>query len=164
MARAGHPASTTRSAPEGGSTDVRHHERSERELELVENVAHWMDRRYLDPLLALVLPGIGDVLGAVIGLASVVVAVRMRAHPALIARMLIHLAVDALLGSIPFLGPVVDIFYRANSRNLELLRQRDVWRASSSDWLVVGGAGLAFLAALILPVLALVAFVRWAAG
>jgi hypothetical protein len=130
----------------------------------VENVAHWMDRRYLDPLLALVLPGVGDVLGAVIGLASVVVAVRMRAHPALIARMLIHLAVDALLGSIPLLGPVIDIFYRANSRNLELLRQRDVWRASSSDWLVVGGAGLVFLLALILPLLALVAFVRWAVG
>jgi hypothetical protein len=160
MVRAGHPAA----APASGSTDSHRHERSERELELVENVAHWMDRRYLDPLLALLLPGVGDVLGAVIGLASVVVAVRMRAHPALIARMLIHLAVDALLGSIPFLGPVVDIFYRANSRNLELLRQRDVWRASPSDWLVLGGAGLAFLLALILPVLALVAFVRWAVG
>lgn len=139
-------------------------ERGERELELVENIAHWMDRRYLDPLLALVLPGVGDVLGAMIGLGSVVVAVRMRAHPALIARMLIHLAVDALLGSIPLLGPVVDIFYRANSRNVELLRQRDVWRASSSDWLIVGGAALVFLIALILPIVALVAFISWAVG
>src|SRR5262245_56183129 len=93
-------------------------ERGERELELVDSIAYWMDRRYIDPLLALVLPGVGDVLGAVIGLARVVVAVRMRAHPALIERMLIHLALDALLGSIPFLGPVVDLFYRANSRNL----------------------------------------------
>jgi hypothetical protein len=139
-------------------------ERGERELELVERVAYWMDKRYLDPLLALALPGVGDVLGAVIGLASVVVAVRMRAHPALIARMLIHLAVDALLGSIPFLGPIVDLFYRANSRNLELLRQRDVWRASSSDWLVVGGAAFAFLLAMILPIVALVAFISWAVG
>lgn len=162
MAHAGRPASPVHEVDESGH--YARAERGERELELVENIAHWMDRRYLDPLLALVLPGVGDVLGALIGLGSVVVAVRMRAHPALIARMLIHLAVDALLGSIPLLGPVVDIFYRANSRNLELLRQRDVWRASSSDWLVVGGAALVFLLALILPVVALVAFIGWAVG
>ena len=45
---------------------------------------------------------------------------------------------------------------------VELLRQRDVWRASSSDWLIVGGAALVFLLALILPVVALVAFISWA--
>ncbi len=153
-----------RSATAEGSAHFERVERGERELELVESVALWMDRRYLDPLLALALPGVGDVLGAMIGLASVVVAVRMRAHPALIARMLIHLAVDALLGSIPFVGPVVDVFYRANTRNLELLRQRDVWRASPGDWLIVAAAALAFLLALILPIVALVAFISWAVG
>ena len=37
-------------------------DRAARELELVERIAYWMDRRYVDPLLALLLPGVGDVI------------------------------------------------------------------------------------------------------
>jgi hypothetical protein len=140
------------------------HDRAERELALVERITYWMDRRYVDPLLALFLPGVGDVIGAGIGLLTVVVAARMRAHPALIARMLLHLSLDMLLGSIPFIGPGIDFFYRAHTRNLELLRSRDVWRAEPSDWLVVGGAALAFLLALSLPILLVVALVRAFSG
>lgn len=126
-------------------------------LELAEWLAHWMDRRYIDPLLALLLPGIGDALGAVIGLLGVFAAFKLRAHPLVIARMLLNLAVDALLGTIPFAGPVFDLFYRANSRNLELLRSRDVREPRASDALLVGGAGLLFLAALLAPVF----FIAW---
>lgn len=126
-------------------------------LELAEWLAHWMDRRYIDPLLALLLPGVGDALGAVIGLLGVFAAFKLRAHPLVIARMLLNLAVDALLGTIPFAGPVFDLFYRANSRNLELLRSRDVREPRASDALLVGGAALLFLAALLAPVF----FIAW---
>ena len=121
-------------------------------LELAEWLAHWMDRRYIDPLLALLLPGVGDALGAVIGLLGVFAAFKLRAHPLVIARMLLNLAVDALLGAIPFAGPVFDLFYRANSRNLELLRSRDVREPRASDVVLVGGAALLFVAALLAPV------------
>ena len=135
-------------------------DRAARELEWLERIAYWMDRRYVDPALALLLPGIGDVIGAIVGLFTVVVAIRMRAHPALIARMLIHLAADMLLGSIPLLGPGIDFFYRAHTKNLALLRQRDVWTARTSDWLVVTGAGVLFLIALSLPIILLVLLIR----
>ena len=124
-------------------------------LALAEWLAHWMDRRYIDPLLALLIPGVGDALGAVIGLLGVFAAFRLRAHPLVIARMLLNLAVDALLGAIPFVGPVIDLFYRANSRNLELLRSRDVREPRASDVVLVGGAALLFIAALLAPVLLL---------
>ena len=135
-------------------------QRAAREIEWLERIAYWMDRRYVDPLLALLLPGVGDVLGALIGLLTVGVAVRMRAHPALIARMLIHLAADALLGSIPVIGPGIDFFYRAHTMNLELLKQRDVWTARTSDWAIVTGAALLFLLALSLPIILLVLLIR----
>jgi hypothetical protein len=137
------------------------YDRAARELELVERIAFWMDRRYVDPLLALFLPGLGDVIGAMVGLLGVGVAFRLQAHPALIARMLIHLAVDALLGSIPVIGPGIDIFYRAHTRNLELLRERDVEQSQPSDWLFVAGAALLLLLTLALPIVVLVALVRW---
>jgi hypothetical protein len=133
-------------------------------LQLAEWLAHWMDRRYIDPLLALLLPGVGDALGALIGLLGVVAALQLRAHPLVIARMLLNLAVDALLGAIPLAGPVFDLFYRANSRNLELLRGRDVREPRASDVVLVGGAALLFVAALLAPVFAIAWLVSLWAG
>jgi hypothetical protein len=136
-------------------------DRAARELEWLERIAYWMDRRYLDPLLALLLPGVGDVIGALVGLFTVAVAIRLRAHPALIARMLIHLAADALLGCIPVIGPGIDFFYRAHTKNLELLRERDIWTSHPTDSLVVVAALSLFLVALSLPVVIIVLLVRW---
>lgn len=145
-------------APSG---DVIWYDRAARELEWLERVTYWMDRRYVDPLLALLLPGVGDVIGALVGLFTVGVAVRLRAHPALIARMLIHLAADALLGCIPLIGPGIDFFYRAHTKNLQLLRERDIWTSHPTDWLVVGAALLLFASALSLPIVMVVLLVRW---
>jgi hypothetical protein len=125
-------------------------------LALAERLAYWMDRRYVDPILGFVLPGVGDAIGAGIGLLGIFAAFRLRAHPIVIARMLIHLAVDSALGSIPVLGAVIDIFYRAHTRNLSLLKTRDVREPHLSDWLVVGAAALIFLIALALPIVLLI--------
>jgi hypothetical protein len=73
-----------------------------------------------------------------------------------IARMLINLAFDSVLGSIPFLGAVIDFFYRAHIRNLNLIKAREGRAARSSDWLVVCGAALVFLLALCLPIVLLI--------
>jgi hypothetical protein len=126
-------------------------------IRLAERLAYWMDRRYVDPILGFVLPGAGDAIGASIGLLGVYAAFKLRAHPVVIARMLLNLAVDSLLGSIPLLGVVIDFVYRANTRNLALLRQRDVREARASDYVLVGGAALLFVLALALPVILVVA-------
>lgn len=145
-------------APSGASADGASQERY---LQLAERIAHWMDRRYVDPILGLLVPGAGDAIGAGIGLLGVYAAFRMRAHPVVIARMLVHLAVDSLLGSIPILGAVVDFFYKAHSRNLALLRERDVRRPRPSDWLAVAAAGALFLGALLLPLVLVGLLAAW---
>lgn len=124
---------------------------AERELALVESIADWMDRRYLDPIIGFVLPGVGDFLGSLVGLLAVAAAFRLRAHPVVIARMLLNLALDAALGALPIVGDAADVFYRAHSRNLRLLRERTLQRTRPSDWLLVCGALLLFLAALAAP-------------
>jgi hypothetical protein len=133
----------------------------ERYLRLAERVAYWMDRRYLDPILGLLVPGAGDAIGAGIGLLGVYAAFRMRAHPVVIARMLVHLAVDSLLGSIPIVGAVIDFFYKAHSRNLALLRERDLRRPRPSDWLTVAAAGALFVGALLLPLVLVGLLAAW---
>lgn len=139
-----------------------HSERAARDdLARVERIAEWMDRRYLDPLIGFLLPGAGDVAGAMIGLFAVASAFRLRAHPIVIARMLLNLAVDSVLGAIPILGALFDLFYRAHSRNLRLLTERDVRQPRAGDWAIVVGAALLFLLALSVPILALVAALKW---
>jgi hypothetical protein len=135
-----------------------HSERAAKDdLARVERIAYWMDRRYIDPVIGFLLPGAGDVIGALVGLFAVASAFRLRAHPIVIARMLLNLAVDSVLGAVPVLGALFDLLYRSHTRNLRLLSERDVREPRASDWAVVGGAALLFLLALCLPIIAVIA-------
>ena len=86
-------------------------------------VAKWTDRRFLDPIIGLVLPGLGDVLGAAAGLYIVAVGVRHGVPRSVLRRMLINLTVDCLGGVIPIVGDVFDFLNRANLRNARLLEE-----------------------------------------
>ena len=130
----------------------------DRGLEVATKLAQWLDQRYLDPILGLLLPGAGDVVGAALGLYAVVAAWRMRVPKVLIARMLLNLSLDLLGGLVPVVGDVWDFFFKANTRNLALLRARTSageTRTTPGDWLLVAGAALLFAGALAAPFLAL---------
>ena len=126
--------------------------KEDRELARAATLVRWLDGRYLDPLIGLLLPELGDLLTAVAGLYLVVVAVRRKTGAVVIARMLLNLGLDALMGAVPLIGDLADFFYRANTRNLALLRERGSGRpARLGDWLAVGGAAVFLLGALLLP-------------
>ena len=76
----------------------------------------------VDFLLGLV-PGVGDVLS--LGFSGVLVATMAKhgASPLLVLKMLINVGLDATIGSIPVLGNVFDLFYKANTRNLDLMKE-----------------------------------------
>ena len=125
-------------------------------------LARWLDGRFVDPLLGLVLPGIGDVLGSALGIYPIFLAWKRQAPRTLLARMLLNLAVDALGGAI--VGDLWDFLFRAHTRNLALLQARTGQgpvKSRPTDTLVVIGAALALLAALAAPLVALVALVKW---
>jgi hypothetical protein len=86
-------------------------------------VAKWTDRRFLDPIIGLILPGLGDVLGVAAGLYIVAVGVRHGVPRSVVRRMLINLTIDCLGGVIPLVGDVFDFLNRANLRNARLLEQ-----------------------------------------
>lgn len=130
------------------------------DLERARTLARVLDHYLVDPLLGLVLPGAGDLIGALLGLYLVAVAVRHRMSPVIIARMLLNLAVDAAVGAIPVVGDIADFAFRANQRNLALLDRRTTGRATARDWLAVGAAAAAFAAVIALVVYAIAALVR----
>lgn len=124
-------------------------------------IARWMDDRYLDPILGFVLPGVGDLIGSLLGLYIVSIAAKRGLPRIAIARMLLNLAIDAALGVVPIVGDMADVAFKANDRNLALLEtritRRDTWR----DWAAVLGALGLFVALLALLVWTFVRLVRW---
>jgi hypothetical protein len=132
----------------------------DRALVAAERLARVMDGYHLDPLLGLLVPWAGDVIGTSLGLYPIWLAWKRGAPKVLLARMLLNLSVDLVAGAIPIVGDVWDFFFRAHSRNLALLRSRwhagDV-KARPRDGLVVGAAVAVFVVALAIPVGILVA-------
>ena len=152
------PGQLSRRAPAAPAADPASH--GDPAIEAAEKIARVMDGWYVDPLMGLFVPWLGDVLGAGLGLYPVVLAWRRGAPKGLIARMLLNLSVDLIGGAVPVVGDIWDFFFRAHSRNLALLRSRsdDAARIRSSprDALVVVAAAAVFLAALAVPVTLLV--------
>jgi len=133
---------------------------TDRDLARVRTLARVMDGYLVDPLIGFVLPGIGDVIGSLIGFYTVVVAVRRRVSPVIIARMILNLGIDALIGIVPIVGDIFDLSFKANQKNVALLEQRRSGRATGRDWLVIAGATAAYLAVMALVVWGVVALVR----
>jgi hypothetical protein len=73
----------------------------------------------LDPILG-VLPVAGDTAMAVVGLYIVAESARQGVSYWTIARMLLNILVDAAIGSVPVVGDLFDVAFRAHRRNLNL--------------------------------------------
>ncbi|MDR3735263.1 MAG: DUF4112 domain-containing protein, partial [Acidobacteriaceae bacterium] len=89
----------------------------------------------IDGIIGLI-PGLGDI---ITGLAAciIVVAAWFRGVPYItLVRMLVNVAIDIVIGAIPFIGDVFDIAWKANRRNYKLLTRHlaephhHTWR----DW------------------------------
>jgi hypothetical protein len=74
-----------------------------------------------DAMIGLV-PGIGDAITTVMSLYIVREARELGVPRHLIARMLVNVAIDGVVGAVPFLGDAFDVMWRANRRNMALLR------------------------------------------
>ena len=76
----------------------------------------------LDALIGLV-PGFGDTATTLISLWMVKEAHNLGAPKHIIVRMVGNVAIDGLVGAVPLLGDAFDVMFRANKRNMKLLRE-----------------------------------------
>lgn len=125
--------------------------RREEELEML---ARWMDSVFripgvgirfgLDALIGLI-PGFGDTLTSLVSIYILAAGARLGVPRVTLVRMALNIAIDWLLGSFPVLGDVFDVYWKANQRNVALLRRHAMAapaqerRARAGDWLFVGG-------------------------
>jgi hypothetical protein len=118
----------------------------------------------LDGIIGLV-PWLGDVLA---GLASciLIVAAWFRGVPYVtLTRMIVNLGFDIVIGSIPLLGDMFDIAWKANRRNYALMTRhlqqprRHTWK----DWVFLLILGSCVTAIFMVPLILLVWFAEWLA-
>jgi hypothetical protein len=106
----------------------------------------------VDAILGLI-PGLGDLASSAVALIILKAAAQNGVPRVAMARMGFNLLVDWLVGSVPFLGDVFDIYWKANQKNVELLERHldasvTVQRsARRGDWIFFAGlVGLLFAA------------------
>jgi len=104
----------------------------------------------LDPLIGLI-PGVGDAVGGVMSAYIILQAARLGAPVPVLLRMLMNVALEAVLGVIPVVGDLFDAGWKANLRNLALLRRsvEGPGAARRSSILVVAGVLLALIVLLV---------------
>ena len=75
----------------------------------------------LDAVLDLI-PVFGNFAGAAVSLTLIARTLQFGPPPALISKMLSNVLVDVILGGIPLIGPLADIWWRANDKNAALMK------------------------------------------
>lgn len=135
----------------------------------VEAVARWMDYAFVLPggfrfglsgIIGLI-PGLGDIIDALISLYIVHRAIQLGVPRVAIARMVVNVAIEGIAGSLPFVGDFVDIVFKANRRNYQILRSHllSSRRQSRLDLAFLAVTAVIVGIAVVLPVIVLAAII-----
>lgn len=120
----------------------------------------------LDPIIGLV-PGLGDSAGIVASAVVIAQAVQLGARGATLARMILNVVLDGVVGTIPLVGTVFDVAYKANNRNLRLLERHVTDPGSTTEAsrralvLTAVAVSVVLLVAVALVAALIVALVGW---
>jgi hypothetical protein len=137
--------------------------------------SHLLDRAFripgtnwrfgLDAVIGL-FPGLGDVIGSLVGAYSLWTARQIGAPASVQARMVMNLALDGVIGLVPLAGDLFDFAFKAHSRNHALLQQwlQTPHSVRRSSWAVVAVGGLVMVALLGVSVWLLIRAAQWVIG
>lgn len=78
-----------------------------------------------DALIGLV-PGVGDFSTFLVSGAMLMMLAKNGASGYILSRMVLNITLDALVGSIPVLGDIFDVAFKANQRNMRLMHEHYV--------------------------------------
>jgi hypothetical protein len=102
-----------------------------KKLQSLETLARLMDAQFkipgtairfgLDAIIGLI-PGAGDLSTFAVSAYMVVIMARNGASGYVLARMILNVLIDAVIGSIPLIGDVFDVAFKANTKNMRLMR------------------------------------------
>ncbi|WP_205942721.1 DUF4112 domain-containing protein [Pedobacter psychroterrae] len=99
---------------------------------LLSRISYLMDEQFrfpgtkfrfgLDPILNLI-PIAGDMAGLVVSAGLLLAMAKKGASNKLVVLMSLNILLDATIGAIPIIGQLFDFFFKANSRNIKLMKE-----------------------------------------
>lgn len=94
----------------------------------------------LDGLIGLI-PGVGDLITASVSSYIIARANQMGIPRVVLLRMAGNTAIDVIIGTVPLLGDLFDIGWKANRRNLQLIvdHRENPMKTNRTSWWMVGG-------------------------
>ena len=116
-------------------------------LKNLDSLAKLMDARFtipgtnikfgLDALIGLV-PGAGDFATFIISGYMLKVLAQNGASGFVLARMVLNVIIDSLIGAVPILGDIFDVAFKSNQRNMKLMHEHYVeGRHHGGAWKIV---------------------------
>lgn len=142
-----------------------------KKLRWVESVSRLMDSQFrlpgtrfrfgLDPILGL-FPLLGDVSTFAVSGALVLTMARHGASRNLVMRMVVNIILDLVIGSIPLIGAIFDFGFKANDRNVKLLKahyKEGKYKGSGRGFLFIVVSILVLAFALVM--FCLIEFIVW---
>jgi hypothetical protein len=103
------------------------------------------------------IPGIGDLIGGIASCIIIIAAWVRGVSYVTVARMVANVAIEVVIGSVPVLGDMFDIAWRANRRNYALLvgSVDEPRKHTVQSWLFLGGLCFVLAGLVLLPMLLL---------
>jgi hypothetical protein len=102
------------------------------DIKWLDNVSSWMDSKFripgtqirfgLDPIIGLV-PFVGEVTTLIISGGLVLSMAKYGVSRKVVILMVLNILLDSIIGSIPIIGNIFDFTYRANQKNINLLKR-----------------------------------------
>lgn len=140
-------------------------------LKWVDQIVQLMDNQFrvpgtnfrfgLDPILGF-FPVVGDFASFGVSAMLVLTMARHGASSKLVVLMLLNSSIDFIIGSIPILGNIFDFYFKANQRNVRMLRQfYEEGKYQGSGKNIAIAAIIGFIVLFILLMWALWEIVEW---
>lgn len=118
-----------------------------RQLRHLDSLAKLMDSKFripgteirfgLDSIVGLV-PGVGDMSTFAISSYMLWIMAKNGASGFVMARMVLNVLIDTVIGSIPLIGDLFDVAFKSNTRNMKLMHQHyQEGRHNGSAWKVI---------------------------
>lgn len=76
----------------------------------------------LDPIIGLI-PGVGDLVATATSAYIIILATQFRLPKGILGTMILNVALEFVVGTIPLLGDIFDAYFKSNVRNLDLLEK-----------------------------------------
>ena len=136
----------------------------------VEALARWLDYAFALPggfryglsgFIGLI-PGLGDILDALLSIYIVGRAVQLGVPRVTVTRMVMNVGIETIGGILPFVGALFDTVFKANRRNYLLLRSHltEPHRQTAKDWIFVVVTALLVVISVAIPIFLIVEIIK----